>query len=79
MAIKVGDEVVTRSPLWHRGEDVGDRLGKVVSTQGHVVVELYDYNDNPIKCFRNEVERIKRRDPREEEYIEIDIEEELLL
>jgi len=53
---KVGDEVILKKPLWHNAEDVGDRLGRVISTEGHIIVELYDYDDNPVKCFRNDVE-----------------------
>ena len=71
--IKKGDEVITRSPLWHCGEDIGDRLGKVISTYGHILVQLYDYNGGPIKCFRNEIEPIKGRKKSTKEYIEIDL------
>lgn len=56
--VKVGDEVVTKSPFWHHGTDIGDRLGRVISTYGHVLVEIYDYDDNPVKCFRSEIEVI---------------------
>ncbi len=58
--VKVGDEVITRPCLWHHGEDIGERLGKVVNTEGHVLVELYDYYDNPVKCFRSEVEELQK-------------------
>lgn len=53
--VQKGDEVITKSPLWHQGEDVGDRLGVVLDTTSYVVVELYDYDYNPVKCFRHEV------------------------
>ena len=57
---KVGDDVVTVEPLWHHGEDVGGRLGQVISTTSYIVVNLYDYHDNPIKCFRHEVSVVQR-------------------
>jgi len=56
--VRVGDEIITRPSFWHHGEDIGDRLGKVIDTGGHILVELYDYYDNPIKCFRSEVEAL---------------------
>jgi hypothetical protein len=64
--VKVGDEVVTKSPLWHHGVDIGDRLGRVISTTGHVIVEIYDYDDNPVKCFRSEIEVVRSDDTADE-------------
>ena len=54
---KIGDEVITRDGLWWHNADVGGRLGKVVDIKGHILVDLYDFDDNPIKCFRNEVRK----------------------
>ncbi len=58
--IQVGDEVALKSGIWHQNEDIGDRLGVVISTKGHILVNLHDYSNNPIKCFRNEIEIIIR-------------------
>lgn len=58
--MKPGDEVVTLAPLWYLGEDISNRLGVIVSTSGHVLVKLYNYHSNPVKCFRNEIEVIER-------------------
>lgn len=58
--IKVGDEVITCKPLWHLGEDVGNRLGKVISTSSYILVEIYQYHSNPVKCFKNEVELVPK-------------------
>lgn len=54
-----GDEVIVRSPHWHCGVNVGDRLGVVVSVESYVLVHIYDYENNPVKCFRNEVEKVE--------------------
>ncbi len=53
---KPGDIVATRSNVFWHGEDIGDRLAKVVSHKGHVMIELFDYDDNPVKCFTYELE-----------------------
>lgn len=58
--VHVGDEIVTIKPLWHMGVDIGDRLGRVINVTGHVIVELYDYENNPVKCFRYEIEVVHR-------------------
>ncbi len=57
MSFKPGDTVITRAPFFWHGEDIGDRLGKVISTEGHVLVNIYDYEDNPVKCFTWELEK----------------------
>ena len=62
MEIKSGDEIVTKSPFWHQGRDIGDCLGKVISIDSYILVEIYDYDNNPVKCFRNEIEKIVDRD-----------------
>lgn len=53
---KPGDEVTTVPQLFWHGEDIGDRLGRVISNKGHVLVDLYEYDDNPVKCFTYELE-----------------------
>jgi hypothetical protein len=57
MDFNVGDEVITAKGLWHNGQDIGGRLGKILSTEGHILVEVYQYENNPVKCFRYEVEK----------------------
>lgn len=59
--IKVGDEVVTVDPLYFQNENVGNRLGRVISTTSYVLVELYEYPYNPVKCFQHEVELVHRK------------------
>lgn len=56
MDFKVGDEIITAKELWHNGENVGNRLGRILSTKGHIIIDIYNYDDNPVKCFRYEVE-----------------------
>ena len=60
--MKVGDEVMTVPQLWHHAENVGNRLGVVLSMRGHILVHLYEYHDNPVKCFRNEIELVEEVD-----------------
>ena len=55
---KPGDVVVTRPAVMWEGADVGQRLGKVLSSSGHIIVELFDYPSSPVKCFRWEVELV---------------------
>ena len=59
MSFKPGDEIVTKTNLFWMGEDIGDRLGKVIDTKGHILIKLYDYDSNPVKCFRYEIELLK--------------------
>lgn len=54
--MKKGDLVVLKKPFWHQGMDIGDRLGTILSTEGHILVEVMEYDANPVKCFRHEVE-----------------------
>ena len=57
MDFKVGDEVITAKGLWHNGQDISNRLAKVISTTSYILIEVYSYEDNPVKCFRYEVEK----------------------
>ena len=61
MDIQVGDEVVTVPSLYHNGTDIGERLGKVMSTTGHIVVDLYEYESNPVKLMRNEIDYVAKK------------------
>jgi len=56
----VGDEVITKRPLWHWGEDIGNRLGKIIDNTSYLLVELYNFHSNPVKLMRNEVEKVER-------------------
>jgi hypothetical protein len=60
--LKVGDVVVTKSPLWHHGVDVGNMLGVVISVKSHVIIEIAGFNDNPVKCFQHELEKVEREE-----------------
>jgi hypothetical protein len=57
---KKGDTIVTKPGVWHLGENIGDRLGKVVDTASYVVVKLYDYHSNPVKLFARDIEIAKK-------------------
>jgi hypothetical protein len=54
--INVGDLVVTKPQLYWLGEDIGDRLGRVIDTSGHILIELFNFHSNPVKCFTYELE-----------------------
>jgi len=56
--LEINDEVTIKSPHWHQGEDIGGRVGKVISLEGYVLVHLYNYSSNPVKCFRSEVQKM---------------------
>ena len=58
--MKKGDEVVTKPSIWHQGEDIGERLGRIVDTQSYVLVDIYGYDHNPVKLFRHDVEVIDK-------------------
>lgn len=71
--MKVGNEVITKSPLWHNGVDVGDRLGVIVDMKGHVLVDIYEYDSNPVKCFRQDIEVLATTpQSRDERFLEIE-------
>lgn len=56
--VKVGDEVIILQPFWCLGENLGDRLGRVVSIKSHVLVDLYQHHSNPVKCFQRDVKKV---------------------
>ena len=58
---EVGDLVVTKSPFFHMGTDIGDRLGRVISTEGYILIEIANYINNPIKCFRFELDLLDKK------------------
>ena len=55
---KYGDKVRLKKPFWKDGEDLGDLDGYVVSTFDYVIVNLFCYGGNPVKCLRYEIEKI---------------------
>lgn len=55
-----GDEVVTVPGLWHNGVDIGERLATVLSTHGHILIAIHQYDDNPVKVFRWEIEGLAK-------------------
>lgn len=57
--MKKGDLVVIKSPMWWRGEDLGGRLATIEDLAGHVLLNVSEYNYNPVKCFRNEVSLVE--------------------
>jgi len=65
-----GTEVITKLCLWHKGEDIGNRLGIIIDTKSYVLVNLYNYHSNPVKLFRNDVEVIKRERSSMDEWFE---------
>ena len=56
--MQVGDEVIINNPFWHEGVNIGDRLGIIISVEGYILVKVYDYESNPVKCFRSEVRKV---------------------
>lgn len=61
----IGNEVVLHDPFWHHGDNLGDHIGRVISTESYVLVEIYDYNDNPVKCFQNDFSILEPNNPTE--------------
>tara|TARA_Y100000310_G_C20521466_1_gene733902 strand:+ start:799 stop:1083 length:285 start_codon:yes stop_codon:yes gene_type:complete len=53
--MKVGDIVYLKDPFWLKNENLGNKKGIVISTKSYILVNLYSYHSNPVKCFRNEV------------------------
>jgi hypothetical protein len=49
-------------------------MGIVISTKGHILVQIYNFKGNPVKCFRNELSLIAKK---KKEYIEIELEDDL--
>lgn len=58
MEIEAGDEIVIAACIYHEGIDIGSRLAKVISTQSYILVDVHDYNANPVKLMRSEVEDV---------------------
>lgn len=55
MKVEVGDEILTAPCIFHEGVDIGNRLAKVISTKGYILVNVHDYAANPVKLMQNEV------------------------
>lgn len=67
--MKKGSIVVLKPPFYHQGNNIGDRLAVIIDDQSYFLVEVLNYNYNPVKCFRNELEEVPRDD---NEPLEID-------
>jgi hypothetical protein len=63
----VGDQVILESPFWHEGVDLGDRLGLVIDTQSYILVKVYQYHNNPVKCFQHDVRIVSEANKEEQE------------
>ena len=53
--IKVGDRIFVRQSVYWNGTDIGWKDGTVISVEGHILVNLDNWQDNPVKLFRSEV------------------------
>jgi len=53
---KKGQDVTTVPGLWHDGVDIGERLATILSAEGHIIIKVHDYSNNPVKVFRWEIE-----------------------
>ncbi len=72
MTFEIGDEVILKNPLWHEAQNVGDMMGIVISVKGHILVQIYNFKGSPVKCFRDELEIIVKK---QKEYIELELED----
>ena len=59
---KKGDQVVLKSPYWHKGSDIGGYLGLIIDDSSYLLINIYEFEDNPVKCFRSEVETVPDED-----------------
>jgi hypothetical protein len=59
---KKGVFVIIKEPFYHCGENLGGRIGLVKSDEGILIVSVANYNNNPVKCFRNEVKLLTEDD-----------------
>ena len=53
---KKGDTVTLKKPFIHYSTDLGGRTGTIVDITGYLLVEIFNYEDNPVKCFISEIE-----------------------
>lgn len=53
--MRKGDLVVIKDPMWWQGENLGGRLAIVESAESYILLHVTEYDNNPVKCFRNEV------------------------
>ncbi len=53
--MKKGEIVYLKNPFWHKNTNLGGKKAMVLSTDSYILVKVYDYHSNPVKCFRNEV------------------------
>ena len=54
-----GDKVRIFNPFWWYNENLGNKIGRVIDITGYILIEIQDFENNPVKCFRNEIEIIE--------------------
>lgn len=52
----VGDLVVVKDAVYHKGYNIGGKIACIVSINSYIMVSIEDYDDNPVKCFRYELQ-----------------------
>lgn len=75
MEFKCGDQVVIKFPFWYLGENLGNRLGKVICTKSYIMVEIHGYYSNPVKCTKNEVEKVSSHASSQDDFSQNEIED----
>jgi len=53
--MKKGSTVYLKDPFWHKNTNLGGKKALVLSTKSYILVKVYEYHSNPVKCFRNEI------------------------
>jgi hypothetical protein len=53
--MKKGSKVYLKNPFWHNNTNLGGKKALVLSTNSYILVKVYDYHSNPVKCFRSEI------------------------
>lgn len=53
--MKKGDLVVIKDPMWWQGENLGGRLAVIEDIHSYILLYVTEYQNNPVKCFRNEI------------------------
>lgn len=55
--MKKGERVWLKEPFWNKNENLGGRSGVIICTESYILLNIQGYHSNPVKCFRNEVQR----------------------
>jgi hypothetical protein len=53
--MKKGSKVYLKDPFWHKNTNLGGKEATILSTTSYILVKVYDYHSNPVKCFRHEI------------------------